>query len=69
MFNFMKKGVSVASGNANDKEKAEREEKERRKREKKQRKDGKNSAGVPGSMSSEELLRLDEAIHVRNREK
>lgn len=66
MFNFMKKGVSVASGSASDREKAEREEKEKRKREKKQRKEGKNASGVPGSMSTEELLRLDEAIHVRN---
>lgn len=65
MFNFMKKGVSVASSGTSDREKSEREEKEKRKREKKQRKEGKNAAGIPGSMSTEELLRLDEAIHVR----
>lgn len=68
MFNFMKKGVSVASSSASDREKSEREEKEKRKREKKQRKEGKNSTGVPGSMSTEELLRLDEAIHVRSKD-
>lgn len=62
MFNFMKKGVSVANSNASDREKAEREEKEKRKREKKLRKDGKNAAGVSGSMSTEELLRLDEVL-------
>ncbi|XP_058973998.1 unconventional myosin-XVIIIa isoform X3 [Musca domestica] len=72
MFNFMKKGVSVASSNASDREKAEREEKEKRKREKKLRKDGKNAAGVSGSMSTEELLRLDEvrrSLKIRGRRK
>ncbi|XP_037808435.1 unconventional myosin-XVIIIa isoform X2 [Lucilia sericata] len=72
MFNFMKKGVSVASGSASDREKAEREEKEKRKREKKQRKEGKHASGVPGSMSTEELLRLDEvrrSLKIRGRRK
>lgn len=50
MFNFMKKGVGVGD---------DRDEKERRKREKKMRKEGKGT-GVSGSMSTEELLRLDE---------
>ena len=45
MFNFMKKGT-------------EKEEKEKRKREKKERKDGKKRDR--GSMSAEELLRIDE---------
>lgn len=46
----MKKGVAVGD---------DRDEKERRKREKKMRKEGKGP-GVSGSMSTEELLRLDE---------
>ncbi|XP_055903610.1 unconventional myosin-XVIIIa isoform X4 [Eupeodes corollae] len=53
MFNFMKKGTGEK-----DREKTDREEKERRKREKKLRKEAK---GVSGSMSTEELLRLDES--------
>lgn len=65
MFNFMKKGVSVSSSsNASDREKAEREEKEKRKREKKLRKDGKSASVVSGSMSTEELLRLDEVFEL-----
>ncbi|XP_037947751.1 unconventional myosin-XVIIIa isoform X2 [Teleopsis dalmanni] len=70
MFNFMKKGVSVGSGSASDRDKAEREEKEKRKREKKLRKEAKNAAG--GSMSTEELLRLDEvrrSLKIRGRRK
>ncbi|KAL9887348.1 myosin heavy chain-like isoform 2-T2 [Glossina fuscipes fuscipes] len=72
MFNFMKKGVAVASGAGSDREKAEREEKEKRKREKKLRKEAKNATGVPGSMSTEELLRLDEvrrSLKIRGRRK
>ncbi|XP_058462941.1 unconventional myosin-XVIIIa isoform X2 [Malaya genurostris] len=62
MFNFMKKGVGVSD---------DRDEKERRKREKKMRKDGKGT-GVSGSMSTEELLRLDEvrrSLKIRGRRK
>lgn len=69
MFNFMKKGVSVAGISGSDREKAEREEKEKRKREKKQRKDGKNASGVSGSMSTEELLRLDEVKRGKTKQK
>ncbi|XP_055528444.1 uncharacterized protein LOC129720762 [Wyeomyia smithii] len=61
MFNFMKKGVSGD----------DRDEKERRKKEKKLRKDSK-SFGVPGSVSAEELLRLDEvrkSLKIRGRRK
>lgn len=63
MFNFMKKGVAVASGVAgsstvNEREKVERDEK--RKRSKKVRKESKNTFNISGSMSTEELLRLDE---------
>lgn len=47
MFNFIKKGVTVD------------DEKEKRKREKKIRKESKQ-AGLSTSMSTEELLRLDE---------
>lgn len=54
MFNFMKKGVGAGE---RDREKTDRE-KDRRKKEKKQRKDIKQN--ISGSMSSEELLRLDE---------
>lgn len=53
MFNFMKKGVGAIE---RDREKLDRD-KDRRKKEKKQRKEITN---IPGSMSSEELLRLDE---------
>ncbi|XP_055629701.1 unconventional myosin-XVIIIa isoform X3 [Toxorhynchites rutilus septentrionalis] len=62
MFNFMKKGVGVGD---------DRDEKERRKKEKKLRKEGKG-AGVSGSMSTEELLRLDEvrrSLKIRGRRK
>lgn len=55
MFNFIKKGVSVGE---RDREKMDRD-KERRKKEKKQRKDL-NKQNLSGTMSSEELLRLDE---------
>lgn len=55
MFNFMKKGVGVGE---RDREKMDRE-KDRRKKEKKQRKDV-NKQNLSGTMSSEELLRLDE---------
>lgn len=62
MFNFMKKGVAVASGvtsnPVSEREKIERDEK--RKRSKKIRKDTKNAFNISGSMSTEELLRLDE---------
>lgn len=50
MFNFIKKGVNVAEKD---------DEKEKRKRDKKMRKEGKQ-AGLSTSMSTEELLRLDE---------
>lgn len=50
MFNFIKKGVNVAEKD---------DEKEKRKREKKIRKESKQ-AGLSSSMSTEELLRLDE---------
>lgn len=53
MFNFMKKGVGAIE---RDREKLDRD-KERRKKDKKQRKE---ITSIPGSMSSEELLRLDE---------
>lgn len=52
MFNFIKKGVTVS-------EKEKDDEKEKRKREKKIRKESKQ-AGLSSSMSTEELLRLDE---------
>lgn len=55
MFNFMKKGVGVGE---RDREKTDRD-KDRRKKEKKQRKDI-NKQNLAGTMSSEELLRLDE---------
>lgn len=55
MFNFMKKGVGVGE---RDREKTDRD-KDRRKKEKKQRKDI-NKQNLSGTMSSEELLRLDE---------
>lgn len=55
MFNFIKKGVSVGE---RDREKTDRE-KDRRKKEKKQRKDI-TKQNILGTMSSEELLRLDE---------
>lgn len=57
MFNFMKKGTE--------------DEKERRKRDKKLRKEAKQS-GASGSMSAEELLRLDEvrrSLKIRGRRK
>lgn len=58
----MKKGVAVASGvtsnPVSEREKIERDEK--RKRSKKIRKDTKNAFNISGSMSTEELLRLDE---------
>lgn len=50
MFNFIKKGVTVSEKD---------DEKEKRKREKKIRKESKQ-AGLSSSMSTEELLRLDE---------
>lgn len=55
MFNFMKKGVGVGE---RDREKTDRD-KDRRKKEKKQRKDI-TKQNILGTMSSEELLRLDE---------
>lgn len=55
MFNFIKKGV--------DKDKDKDDEK--RKREKKSRKESKQ-AGLSSSMSTEELLRLDEVSVQRN---
>lgn len=55
MFNFMKKGVGVGE---RDREKTDRD-KERRKKEKKLRKDI-SKQSISGTMSSEELLRLDE---------
>lgn len=64
MFNFMKKGVTgvTGSGERGDRDKQDRDEKERRKRDKKLRKDGKQgtTAASSGTMSSEELHRLDE---------
>lgn len=57
MFNFMKKGVSSVSGGSGG---GGDDEKERRKREKKLRKEAKNAGVLSGSMSTEELLRLDE---------
>lgn len=57
MFNFMKKGVGAIE---RDREKLDRD-KERRKKDKKQRKE---ITSIPGSMSSEELLRLDEVMHI-----
>lgn len=59
----MKKGVGVGE---RDREKTDRE-KDRRKKEKKQRKDI-TKQNILGTMSSEELLRLDEvcASHVFN---
>lgn len=53
MFNFIKKGVTVSS--------EKDDEKEKRKREKKIRKESKQ-AGLSSSMSTEELLRLDEVL-------
>lgn len=53
MFNFIKKGVNANGGPEKD------DEKEKRKREKKMRKESKQ-AGLSSSMSTEELLRLDE---------
>lgn len=62
MFNFIKKGVSVVE---RDREKMDRD-KDRRKKEKKQRKDL-NKQNLSGTMSSEELLRLDEVcIFINN---
>lgn len=60
MFNFMKKGVGVGSGER-DREKIDRD-KDRRKKEKKQRKDI-NKQNISGTMSTEELLRLDEVCY------
>lgn len=57
MFNFMKKGVGVGTSER-DRDKTDRD-KDRRKKEKKQRKDV-SKTSLTGSMSSEELLRLDE---------
>ncbi|GAB0097353.1 PDZ domain-containing protein [Sergentomyia squamirostris] len=60
MFNFIKK------------EKSDRDEKERRKREKKLRKEAKQGVSGGGSMSTEELLRLDEvrrSLKIRGRRK
>lgn len=59
MFNFMKKGVGAIE---RDREKLDRD-KDRRKKEKKQRKE---ITSIPGSMSSEELLRLDEVSQSRH---
>lgn len=59
MFNFMKKGVGVGE---RDREKTDRE-KDRRKKEKKQRKDI-NKQNLSGTMSNEELLRLDEVCSI-----
>lgn len=53
----MKKGVGAIE---RDREKLDRD-KERRKKDKKQRKE---ITSIPGSMSSEELLRLDEVMHI-----
>ncbi|CAD6995882.1 unnamed protein product [Ceratitis capitata] len=69
MFNFMKKGVSSVSGGSSG---GGDEEKERRKREKKLRKEAKNAGVLSGSMSTEELLRLDEvrrSLKIRGRRK
>ena len=49
MFNFIKKGVTVVS----------EKDDEKKKRDKKSRKESKQ-AGLSSSMSTEELLRLDE---------
>lgn len=57
----MKKGVSAAGGGERDREKSDRD-KDRRKKEKKQRKDV-NKQNLLGTMSSEELLRLDEVCN------
>lgn len=51
----MKKGVGAGERGG---EKSDRDEKEKRKRDKKMRKEA--AKGVSGSMSTEELLRLDE---------
>lgn len=56
----MKKGVSVVG--ERDREKMDRD-KDRRKKEKKQRKDL-NKQNLSGTMSSEELLRLDEVCMI-----
>lgn len=63
MFNFMKKGVVSEK----DREKIDRDEKEKRKREKKLRKEATKQGvgGVSGSMSNEELLRLDEVCNLK----
>lgn len=69
MFNFMKKGVSSVSGGSGG---GGDDEKERRKREKKLRKEAKNAGVLSGSMSTEELLRLDEvrrSLKIRGRRK
>ncbi|XP_054746231.1 unconventional myosin-XVIIIa isoform X1 [Anastrepha obliqua] len=69
MFNFMKKGVSSVSGGSSG---GGDDEKERRKREKKLRKEAKNAGLLSGSMSTEELLRLDEvrrSLKIRGRRK
>lgn len=62
MFNFMKKGNEL-----------DRDEKERRKKDKKLRKEAKQGGSTSGgSMSSEELLRLDEvrrSLKIRGRRK
>lgn len=50
MFNFIKKGVNAAEKD---------DDKEKRKKEKKMRKESKQT-GLSSSMSTEELLRLDE---------
>lgn len=55
MFNFMKKGAYER-----DREKIDRDEKEKRKKDKKSRKDGKQNVSGSNTMSTEELLRLDE---------
>ncbi|XP_067640485.1 unconventional myosin-XVIIIa isoform X2 [Eurosta solidaginis] len=71
MFNFMKKGVSSVSGVGSSSGGGD-EEKERRKREKKLRKEAKNAGLLSGSMSTEELLRLDEvrrSLKIRGRRK
>ncbi|XP_037923856.1 unconventional myosin-XVIIIa isoform X3 [Hermetia illucens] len=67
MFNFMKKGVGAGERGG---EKSDRDEKEKRKRDKKMRKEA--AKGVSGSMSTEELLRLDEvrrSLKIRGRRK
>lgn len=63
MFNFMKKGVGVGE---RDREKTDRD-KDRRKKEKNKRKDL-TKQNILGTMSSEELLRLDE-VRFENFEK